>query len=336
MDDATQQHINLVRDLSRPGQPLATDSPHATVNNPDWFKRSSGGRPKALGAHRQMLREIRAEYREKYPDAQADRKAVVLAGPPGAGKGSILKSVLGDAERNYLRLDADQIKEALLERRIQGNETYGDVIKPPEIRELERSGETIFPLEMASLVHEESSMIVRQLRDAAMSDGTNLIIDGVLSNPGGARSLGEDLANAGYDITIVDVEVPYAVSEAAILQRWEEKYAQARDGQEGALGGRWVPSSLAHDIFDGPDGRSRPEAVARELAQNNGSVSSYQLWRRNSATETAHRETHLGRPHRDGPLMDSEAAGALRPGARTSNQRPRSRTTDLDRRGHER
>lgn len=134
----------------------------------------------------------------------------------------------------------------------------------------------------------------------------------------------------------MDVEVPFEVSEQAIRQRWEEKYTQARNGEENALGGRWVPSSYARNIFDGPNGHSRPEAVARDLAQNNGSVSSYQLWRRESATGSPQRDAHLGRPHRDGPLMDAEAAGALRPSARTSAPRSRTRATDLDRRGHER
>ena len=224
-----------------------------------------------------MHREIRAEYRERYPEAAADRKAVILAGPPGAGKGSILSSVLGAEENSYLRLDADQIKESLLQRAVADG-TYESTIKPPAVRDLEQSGEQFYPLEMASLVHEESSMIVHHLRDMAVADGTNLIIDGVLSNPEGARRLGGQLAAAGYDITVVDVEVPFEVSEHAIRQRWEEKYTQARNGEENALGGRWVPSSYARNIFDGPNGHSRPEAVARDLAQNNGSVSSYQLW----------------------------------------------------------
>lgn len=335
MDATTQQHMDRVRSLAQPGQPLATDSPHATVNNPEWFKRSGGGVLKARGVRSRMHREIRAEHRARYPEAQADHQAVILAGPPGAGKGSVLDSVLGSAERTYLRLDADQIKESLLQHAVADG-TYESVIKPPEIHDLEQAGEKFYPLEMASLVHEESSMIVRHLRDSAMAEGTNLIIDGVLSNPAGARRLGQQLSAAGYDITVVDVEVPYEVSEQAIRQRWEERYTQARAGEENALGGRWVPSSYARDIFDGPDGRSRPEAVARDLAQTNGSVSDYQLWRRSSATEAPHRDVHLGRPHRDGALMDAEAAGALRPGARSSGQRSRPRATDLDRRGYER
>lgn len=333
MDEATQRHIDHVRALSQPGQPLATDSPHATVNNPEWFKRSGGGVLKARGARSRMHSEIRAEHRDRYPDAKNERKAVILAGPPGAGKGSILSSALGAEESTYLRLDADQIKESLLQRALADG-SYESTIKPPAIRDLEQQGETFYPLEMASLVHEESSLVTRRLRDSAISEGTNLIVDGVLSNPEGAQRLGAQLAAAGYDITIVDVEVPYEVSEQAIRQRWEEKYTQARAGEDNALGGRWVPSTYAREIFDGPNGRSRPEAVARDLAQNNGSVSDYQLWRRNSATESPRLDTRLSRPYRDGTLMDSEAAGALRPTARTSPTRSRPRSTDLDRPGH--
>lgn len=333
VDEATQRHIDHVRALSQPGQPLATDSPHATVNNPEWFKRSGGGVLKARGARSRMHSEIRAEHRARYPEAQNKHKAIILAGPPGAGKGSILSSVLGAEERDYLRLDADQIKESLLQRALTDG-SYESSIKPPAIRDLEQQGERFYPLEMSSLVHEESSLVTRRLRDSAISEGTNLIVDGVLSNPEGAQRLGAQLAAAGYDITVVDVEVPYEVSEQAIRQRWEEKYTHARAGEENALGGRWVPSTYAREIFDGPEGRSRPEVVARNLAQNNDSVSSYQLWRRNSAAEAPHRETHLGRPYRGAALIDAEAAGALRPAARTAASRPRTRSNDLDRPGH--
>lgn len=309
--DNSIQHLDLVRQLSQPGGPLATNSPHATINNGEWFKRSGGGVAKPRGARARAHREIRAEYRQRYEDAEADRKAIILAGPPGAGKGRVLESSLGNAEAAYLRLDADHLKELLLQRALTDG-SYESTIKPSQIWDLEQRGETFYPLEMASLVHEESSLIVRRLRDSAMNEGTNLIIDGVLATQDGANLLGAQLAQAGYEISVVDIEVPFDVAEQAIRQRWHDKYLEAHDGVDGALGGRWIPSSHTRDIFDGPNGTSRPEAVAKELAHSNDAVTSYQVWRRTSATGTAHCETDLSRPHRGGVLLDREAANALR------------------------
>lgn len=45
--------------------------------------------------HRRLLEEARAEY----PAARAERRAIVLAGPPGAGKPTVLTHVEPEAVR---------------------------------------------------------------------------------------------------------------------------------------------------------------------------------------------------------------------------------------------
>lgn len=79
-------------------------------------------------------------------------------------------------------------------------------------------------------------------------------------------------------IEVVDVEVPYEISAVRIAGRWRESYEKALAG-ENALGGRWVPSEYAHDVYDGPGGLSKPEAVARALAEQCSAVDRYRVWR---------------------------------------------------------
>src|SRR5690554_3928367 len=100
---AIAAHRDVVRELAAPGGPLAPDSPHSTMNNPAWFDPDTGFTPERRALHRRII----AEHRAGQPDVRHDRLAVVLAGPPGAGKSESLKRVLGSTLPRYLHVDAD-------------------------------------------------------------------------------------------------------------------------------------------------------------------------------------------------------------------------------------
>lgn len=78
--------------------------------------------------------------------------------------------------------------------------------------------------------------------------------------------MGEQLAAADYAVTVVDVEVPFEVSEARIQQRWQEAIRDAATRAAGELGGRWVPSAHTRPLFDTTHGRSKAQDVAEKLA----------------------------------------------------------------------
>ncbi|MDO5645941.1 MAG: zeta toxin family protein [Dermabacter sp.] len=139
-------------------------------------------------------------------------------------------------------------------------------------------GEQFFPLELASLVHEESSYLSAEFRQLAIEATDNIIVDTVLSDGRSALILGDQLAAAGYVVQVVDVEVPFELSEKRIRSRWEQEYQAALDGRSD-LGGRWVPSEYARDVFDGPGGRSKPEHNARMLAEHCPAVVDYRVYR---------------------------------------------------------
>lgn len=276
MSDVVADHLEVVRRFSKPGGPLSVDAPTASVRNPAWFAEVPGNRaapmPDRVALHRRL---IDAE-RQRSPDAEPGRRALVLAGPPGAGKSTVRPQVLVDPS-GYLVIDADEFKRALLREAIDDG-SYDAWLKPTEVSDLETAGERFFPLELAALVHEESSQLAKQLRDEAMAEGLNVVIDTVLSSEAVALQLGEQLRAHGYDVRVVDVEVPFEISETRIRSRWVEAYTEALEtGQD--LGGRWVPSEYARDVFDGPDGSSKSEAAARRLAHECDAVTRYQLFR---------------------------------------------------------
>jgi len=251
--DAVGTHRQTVRTLARPGGVLASDSPHASVNNPDWFDLDG-----PTSARRALHTRLIAQYRALHPQARQQRRAIVLAGPPGAGKSTVLAEVLGTDRPGWLTIDADEFKHALLRE--------------------------------------------------AIAEGTNVVIDAVLSNPAIAEVLGRRLSDAGYVVEVVDVEVPFEVSAARIAARWRASYEDALEHADG-LGGRWVPSEYAREVFAGADGRSRSEESALRLARTCRAVVRYRVFRTPRIDAPRVLEVDLARFEPGGALLAPDVAG---------------------------
>lgn len=306
--EASAAHIESVREQSLPGRCLGPDAPTQSVRNPAWF-RTVRGRFEPTAARRALHRELRAEVLADVPNVLAERKAIVLAGPPGAGKSEAKNQLLSPDEREtYLTVDPDVFKAKLLGR-AAADGTYETWIKPAEVKQLESQGERFFPMELASLVHEESSIIGQEMRLAAMRQGLNIIVDGVLASAEKALALGRQLEENGYDVKVVDVEATFEISENGIRQRWSESYENALNGKD-PLGGRWVPSEYARDVFDGPGGKSKPEYAAETLSMQCGAVMEYRLYRVSMDEETGKRisvlEVKFQRTRQGGHLLKSD------------------------------
>jgi hypothetical protein len=80
-----QEHAERLQALSRPGGPLAADRPHATVRNERWFRQTATG-PQPRAARQHLHDRVFAQWRAHAPEVATDRHALLLAGPPGAGK----------------------------------------------------------------------------------------------------------------------------------------------------------------------------------------------------------------------------------------------------------
>ncbi|WP_271986656.1 zeta toxin family protein [Pseudoclavibacter terrae] len=315
MADASlvERHRRGVVELSREGAALAPSAPTATIRNPEWFA-IRRGELEPTYARTQLHESLKHEYLEKCPDVRNESRAMVLAGPPGAGKSTAKGEVLGERAEQYLTVDADEFKAMLLREALRDG-SYDSFIKPEAVKSLESLGEQFFPLELASLVHEESSYLAKQLRDEALREGKNVIIDTVLSSETSARELGRQLTVEGYTVEVLDVEVPYEISQGRIVKRWQQSYEEATE--KGGLGGRWVPSEYARGVFDGPNGKTKSEASARVLAEECPAVQRYRVYRttQESTPErpaVASWEVDLQRASRGGPLVDPQAAAAAK------------------------
>lgn len=262
-------HRGRVRQFAQTGGPLDSRGPNATTQQPQWF--TPDGTVK--GARDQLHTRLIADYRAQFPSIATDRQAVILAGPPGAGKSTVRREHVAGDDAPWLRIDADEFKRLLLQEAL-GDGTYERLIVPAEVA---GAGERFYPMELASLVHEESSLLAARLRDEAIAAGENVIVDSVMSNPEGALRLGRQLERAGYSIEVVAVEVPYEVSQASIEHRWQLDYAAAVEAgvsDEEELGGRWVPSDYARSIFR-PGQSSWPAVSAEQLSSQVGAVTRF-------------------------------------------------------------
>lgn len=238
----------------------------------------------------------------------------MLAGPPGAGKSSVLRSVLGDGAGAWMVVDADEFKRGLLHSAIEDG-SFDAWLVPDQVRELERAGERFAPLEFASLVHEESSDLAREARTAAIKSGLNLVVDTVLSSSVNATELADRLVEAGYRVRVIDVECSYEVSAARIEYRWREVTRQfLSDEVDPGLGGRWVPSEYARPLFPAElDGRSVCEGIARDLAERCPVVWRHELHRVTDPAGAPQLVSARERAQIGGVLVDADAARAAGP-----------------------
>jgi hypothetical protein len=253
---------------------MAAEGPYATVKNRAHFRRMPSGRYLPTPARRRIHEQLLAQIEDLEGQCLQEKHAIIMAGPPGAGKGRVQAERLGDL-RGYVRSDPDQFKEALLKHMLSTGEF--NQLRFPELLELEAEGHRFAPLEMASLVHEESSILAATLQQRALSSGTNLVIDTVLKSNEKADRLIADLEQAGYSYEVVDVEVPREITEAQIDRRWREPYKKFLQGRH-VLGGRAVPPDFVASMFDREDGRSWPEVSARHLADTGPHCIRYRLF----------------------------------------------------------
>ena len=118
-----------------------------------------------------------------------------------------------------------------------------------------------------------------------------------------ALAAGKQLAEAGYSLRVIDVETTYDICQARISQRWRNSYEEALHCND-ELGGRWVPSDFAREVFSGPDGTSLSAHAADRLAHEITAVTSIQRYWVDDIAAAPKLTNHKTRASPDAVLKD--------------------------------
>lgn len=233
------------------GRAWVESLPHLPEDTLTHFTKDGGVHPERAQLHAQ----IKSSFLDHVEPVPPDQKpmAVLMMGGPASGKSSISGGI---PEDHFVRCDADAIKDML-----------------PEFQE----GVANSARNAARIVHEESSKLVKEVRDAAIKDRKNLLMDGTGKDADKYLDLIARLKSEGYHVHLMmpDLDVGTALSRAT--ERAEKK-------------GRWVPHEFIHDAYD---------TIPHNFTRIAGAVDDWQLfdtrrkppvkvWSKEGGVETVH------------------------------------------------
>ncbi len=139
-----------------------------------------------------------------------DKTAVIVLGPPASGKSSISNPIARKYDATII--DSDEAKKLLPE--------YAGGVG-------------------ANAVHTESKAIINQMEQLAIDEGDNLVIPTVGENADKIRGKVERYRNAGYNVQVVDVQVP---AEEAAIRMFRRFYKT----------GRMIPTDYLNKVGNKP------------------------------------------------------------------------------------
>lgn len=155
--------------------------------------------------------------------SQEHPKAVILAGQPGAGKGSLASAAERELQGDVVSVDPDDL------RRFH-----------PQVRAFRRES----PWDWSSRTHVDASAWADELLDATSSARKNLIFDTTLSDGKWASEvLIKGLQERGYEVEVRVVAAHKIESELGVDKRFTEQLDQRGYG-------RYVPKAVRDAIYD--------------------------------------------------------------------------------------
>lgn len=243
---AQERHLRSLEELTAPGGPIGAAAPTATHLQPQNLL---AGRPSLARAR--LRKQIIRDFFAQNTRVKRDRQAVIMAGPPGAGKSSAQRQRIPAGEAGYWRvIDPDEFKLRLLRHAIQSGEY--EALVPERARQLMEGGEEFAPGEFAALVHEESSALAKMAAQQAFDRGERVVVDGVHASPEKIRARIAQLAASGYiAVDIICVDGPREATRARVIGRWADAYARytAGGGLEEGLRARYVPEHITAGLY---------------------------------------------------------------------------------------
>ncbi|MDR3106883.1 MAG: zeta toxin family protein, partial [Bifidobacteriaceae bacterium] len=215
------RHARTLQALHLPGGDLRFDSPWATRRRPEWHKPSKPRRERAAVLHRLI-----GEWAAGRPEALAERRALVLAGPPGAGKtsrrGEAL-AALGEDPAGYAVIDSDVFKELLIREALRDG-TWPQLV-PDSVWQREADGERFYPMELSALFHSEAAILVMYAQMKwVLPAGVNVVLEGVHPNPAAATRMVALLDSYDYQVATATVETAERECLVRSVARWAAGY----------------------------------------------------------------------------------------------------------------
>lgn len=272
-DQLCGQVAAQLRTMSNPGGPLHTDSDRSTNRLYATSPTRSEFQLDAVDWYLSLVEEA---------PSQGGRSVLLTSGPPGAGKSTLLD---GDQLSDYRRLDADVLKDYLIEQAMAEG-IYDDLLATQL-----SDGANIAPRELASLVHNESTMLLADITNICIQRHENVIVEATLRWQDHGPELIARFGRASYSVMrVLSLDVPQALAEKQAVSRW---WAGRTDwiGGKNSLGGRFMPPTAIADCFDG-NGSSRCVRHALRLpalAKPYDLEVKLELYERNSEEGTVHR-----------------------------------------------
>ncbi len=185
--------------------------------------------------HARIFRErILEESTFSTATSQERPRVIILAGQPGAGKGSLARSAEVELGRDAVVVDPDALRDF-----------------HPKVE----SFRSDHPYTWADDTHPDASAWAKELRAAAIDGRKNLILDTTLGDGDKAVALVNELKAKGYDVEVRAVAANRLESELGVDQRFAKKIDL--DGY-----GRYVPEDIREQVYrDLPDNLNQ---VAKE------------------------------------------------------------------------
>jgi predicted kinase len=227
-DTEWTEHVSDVRSIlgDADAKGLATESQFTTDEDQEQW----------TPARDRIQGDLVAELYERSSHVPLEGMAIVAGGLSGAGKTTILSKYAGIDLSQYLIINPDNIKEEMASRGLI-----------PEV-------EGLSPMEASDLVHEESSVIAKQLARKAASDGKNIIWDITMSTRESTERRINDLREAGYTVDGIFIDIPVEVS----IRRTDARHREGHNDYHAGIGfgGRYVPTEVIKAQAD-PDWGSK-------------------------------------------------------------------------------
>ncbi len=122
-------------------------------------------------------------------------RAIVLAGQPGAGKGSLVRAAEREFGNDVLVVDRDRLRDKL-----------------PEVQKLQESD----PFGWPDKTNRDAFKLANGLRDEGIKRHVNLVIDGSMSDAGNSIRTIEALQKKGYEVEVRAISTHWLESELGV------------------------------------------------------------------------------------------------------------------------